>query len=75
MRAGDMLVLTDGEYAVGWDTPKEANIQHTEISSLRVESGELLLALEEPNSLRRVRILTGDGRVFWVHTEWMRIVS
>lgn len=70
-----MLVLKDGECAIGWDTPEEANIQHTEISSLRVESGELLLVLEEPNSLRRVRILTQDGRIFWVHAQWMRIVS
>lgn len=71
-----MLVLTDDrEYAIGWDTPNKIGIQHSTPDEVRVRQGELLLALEEPNPFHRAKVLTQNGRIFWLHTEWLRIVS
>lgn len=75
MRAGDMLVLTDDrEYAIGWDTPDEFDTGADEFRRY-MNQKDILIALEDPNPNGRVKVLTDDGRIFWVHTEWLRIVS
>lgn len=77
MRAGDMLVLTDDrEYAYGWDTPDRGDPpEGPNGRRLYLNQKDILIALEGPNPNGRVKVLTDDGRIFWVHAKWVRIVS
>lgn len=76
MKAGDMLVLTgDREYVIGWDTPDQGDTASANQYSLYLNQKDILIALEGPNRKGRVKVLMDDGRIFWVHAKWVRIVS
>lgn len=75
MNVGDMLALTgDREYAIGWDTPDQDDIEGANGYEMYLNQKDALIALEGPNHKGRVKVLTDNGRIFWAHSSWLRIV-